>query len=272
MKVSELTIPKTDNKIALISIAHGDDLALFCGGTVIKLVKAGWCVYVVRATDDRWDSFNISENKTIATNDNEFKTSMDYFGVNRIFNLGLNTDQLGDYSEVKLRGIYIDLIRDLKPYLVITFDPYSHRYEDNEDHKLVASAMAEAMWAAGFDKHPGNKKEKIEPHLPVQKWFFGRDVASPTHFLNVTSVINKLAVATAIHKTMLENMARQWWLKGITAGISLDHFLDEVKADASIFATWIIKESRQKKVPQAKYSEIYRVIDDSTIVNKLTEI
>lgn len=253
----------------MVSIAHADDLLLFCGGAVSALIKAGWKVTVVRATNDRWDSFDIGESATIEANTKEFNLAMKELGITKVVDLNLDTDQLGDYSEVNLRSNYIDLIREIKPFLVITFDPDSYLYEDNEDHKKVAIAMAEAMWTAGFDKHPGLKQGEIKPFLPVSRWYFGRDVAEPTHVLDITAKIDVLISATSLHKTMLVNMARQWWLKGETAGISLNEFFKKVTKDASFFAEMIVKQSRHNKKLPKKYVEIYRVIDDTSVLKKL---
>jgi LmbE family N-acetylglucosaminyl deacetylase len=272
MKLKKLNPPETKNKVAFVSIAHADDLLLFCGGAIATLIQSGWKVTVVRATNDRWDSYEMDESKTIEVNTKEFGEVAALLGIHQVVDLSLDTDRLGDYSEVDLRSRYIDLIREIKPYLVITFDPDSYLYEDNEDHKKVASAMAEAMWTAGFDKHPGHKQIEIKPFLPVARWYFGREVAVPTHILDVTSTINLLISATALHKTMLINMARQWWLKGYTAGISLNDFFDGVKKDTSTLAAMIIKKSRKKKSRSKKFFEVYRVIDDTDVVTALSEL
>lgn len=269
MKLKKLKIPYTNRRIAMVSIAHADDLLLFCGGAVAALIKEDWEVTVVRATNDRWDSFDISESATIEANTKEFNLAMKKLGITKIVDLNLDTDRLGDYSEVNLRSNYIDLIREIKPYLVITFDPDSYLYEDNEDHKKVAIAMAEAMWTAGFDKHPGLKQGEIKPFLPVSRWYFGRNVAEPTHVLDITANIEVLISSTALHKTMLINMARQWWLKGETAGISLNEFFKKVTKDVSFFAEMIVKQSRRNKKLPKKYVEIYRVIDDTSVLKKL---
>jgi LmbE family N-acetylglucosaminyl deacetylase len=269
MKLKKLKIPDTNRRIAMVSIAHADDLLLFCGGAVSVLIKEGWKVTVVRATNDRWDSYDISESATIEANTKEFNLAMKELGITKVVDLNLDTDRLGDYSEVNLRSNYIDLIRDIKPFLVITFDPDSYLYEDNEDHKKVAIAMAEAMWTAGFDKHPGLKQGEIKPFLPVSRWYFGREVAEPTHVLDVTANIEVLISATALHKTMLVNMARQWWLKGETAGISLNEFFKKVTKDASLFAEMLVKQSRRNKKLPKRYVEIYRVIDDTSVLKKL---
>ena len=272
MKLQELSLPETKNKVALISIAHADDLLLFCGGGVASLIEAGWKVTVVRATNDRWDSFNLNESATIETNTKEFNLAMKHLGISKTIDLNLDTDRLGDYSEVSLRTKYIDIIRDEQPYLVLTFDPDSYLYEDNEDHKKVAVSMAEAMWTSGFDKHPGSQPVGIEPFLPVARWYFGREVAKPTHYLDITVFIDKLIVATSLHRTMLINMARQWWLKGRTAGVSLDEFFQNVNNDVRFFAEMIVRQTRQKNARSRKYSEIYRVIDDAGVVSTLSQL
>lgn len=272
MKLQQLNLPRTKNKVAIVSIAHADDLLLFCGGSVAALVDAGWKVSVVRATNDRWDSFDLSESATIEANTKEFNLAMTKLGISKVIDLNLDTDCLGDYSEVDLRSKYIDIIREEKPYLVITFDPNSYLYEDNEDHKKVAITMAEAMWTSGFDKHPGSKSTEINPFLPVARWYFGREVAKPTHQFDVTRFIEHLILATALHKTMLVNMARQWWLKGQTAEVSLDSFFKSVNQDVNFFAAMIVKNARQKKSGFNKYVEIYRVIDDANQLSTLSKI
>ncbi|CAB4911908.1 unannotated protein [freshwater metagenome] len=272
MKLLKLKVPKTKNRVALVSVAHADDVLLFCGGAITTLIKAGWKVTVVRATNDRWDSFNLDESSSIVANTQEFNSAMATLGVSKVIDLNLDTDRLGDFSEVTLRSKYIDLIRDVKPYLVITFDPDSYLYEDNEDHRKVAVSMAEAMWTSGFDKHPGERPGKIEPFLPVARWYFGREVAMPTHILDVTLQIDELVAATSLHETMLVNMARQLWLKGQTAGISLDKFFTNVSTDVSFFSAMIVKKSRQKKAKSKNFFEIYRVIDDINVLTVLSEL
>ena len=272
MKIQKLKLPETINKVALVSVAHADDLLLFCGGGVAALTESGWKVTVVRATNDRWDSFGLSESETIEANTKEFNLAMAHLGVSRVIELNLDTDQLGDYSEVSLRSKYIDIIRDVQPYLVITFDPDSYLYEDNEDHKKVAVSMAEAMWTSGFDRHPGSGSGGVKLFLPVARWYFGREVAKPTHQLGVTSYIDKLTAATSLHRTMLINMARQWWLKGRTAGVSLDEFFQSVNSDVQFFAEMIVRQSREKNSQSKRYSEIYRVIDDASVISTLSKL
>ena len=96
--------------------------------------------------------------------------------------------------------------------------------------------------------------------------------ASTQMTLDVTSYIDKLIVATSLHRTILVNMARQWWLKGHTAGVSLDNFFHSVNSDVRIFAEMIVRQGRQKNSQSRKYFEVYRVIDDANVVSTLSKL
>jgi LmbE family N-acetylglucosaminyl deacetylase len=263
--------PTSKNNRALVAIAHADDLLLFIGGTITALVEAGWQIAVVRATDDRWDSYNLTQSQSIAANKSEFDQAMKALGVVEILELGLATDQLGDFSEVALRMEFIKIIRQFKPYLTISFDPDSYLYEDNEDHKKVAAAMAEANWASGFDKHPNAGERQYPPYLPVAKWYFGRQVAKPTHYFDVTKQLPKAIAAARLHKTMLTNMAYQVELKRKTIEDDSNITID-IEQLLSKFADKIMKSNRINQVKSVEYAEIFRVIDDSEQILKLTKV
>jgi len=245
-----LALPQTSLKIALAVIAHADDLLLFAGGLVLHLVENGWQVHVVRVTDDRWDSWGITEEETIAQNRREFDAAMKTVRVKSITELGYPTDVLGDRSEVELRKKIMEIVRSTKPYVIISFDPDSYLHEDNEDHKLVARAVAEASWTSGFDKHP-DASSHIDVHLPIERWYFGRKVAEVTHTLDIAKYVDQLADAIGHHKTMLVNMAHQLDVQAHYLGYSLDKLTKLAEISPKDFARAIISH---------KDKEEYRIV------------
>jgi LmbE family N-acetylglucosaminyl deacetylase len=261
MKLQKLNPPVTKNKVALVCIAHADDLLLFCGATVLNLISQGWQVNVLRVTDDRWDSWGIDTSESISKNQSEFNAAMKKIGINSIIELGYATDVLGDNSEVELRGHFIDAIRNLRPYLIMSFDPDSYLHEDNEDHRLVARAMAEASWTSGFDKHPGVSGRVGTPHLPIEKWYFGRKVAEVTHYQMIEPFKDKLILAVSEHKTMLQNMARQLSLKANFLGYSLDRLLQLVNDSPEEFAKLIFVERSQEELRIIDSENVFHVIE-----------
>ena len=119
----------------------------------------------VRVTDDRRDSFRLSEAETIARNRAELRQAAAVLGVSEVIDLEYQTDVLGDASEVGLRERIIRLVRRYRPFALVTFDPYAMHGEDNQDHKLVAEATDEAFWTSQFDlHHPEQLADGLAPH------------------------------------------------------------------------------------------------------------
>lgn len=251
-----LVIPSTNQRTGLVVIAHADDLVLFAGTAVLALIDAGWEMHVVRATDDRWDSWGLDFKETIETNQVEFKAALAALGVSKSYELGLATDQLGNQSEVDLRNQIVQLIRSIRPYLVMSFDPDSIKHEDNEDHRLVGRATNEACWTSGFDKHPDGKVDQFRTHLPIERWYFGRDVVEVTHQQPIDPYRKRLIDVIAQHTTMLQNMVAQLDVQARFLGYSLSRLKEEVSKDPRFFAELLLSN---------KEFQNFRVIDGSNI-------
>jgi N-acetylglucosamine malate deacetylase 1 len=217
-------------RVVLVITAHADDATLFLGGTIARWSDAGWKVVVVRVTDDRWDSFGLSEADTIATNKHQFAAALDVLGVAEVVELGYATDVLADANEVELREKIIRLIRIHRPYALVSFDPYAMYHEDNQDHVMVAAATDEAFWTAQFDKHhPEHLAEGLEPHGVFERWYFGRRVIDVTDVVDIGSTIDRKISAALCHDAMLRNLVNQLRLQARTGGWRIP-LLDDVSA------------------------------------------
>lgn len=255
-----IVIPDTSEKRALVVIAHADDLLFFCGATVFHLINNGWTVEVIRVTDDRWDSANLSEEETLLLNKSEFDQAMIILGVSRIHEFGYQTDMLGDSSEVELRQKVMAIIRLFKPYLVLSFDPDSYLNEDNEDHKLVARAVTESMWTSGFDKHPDSSSKSLPPHIPIERWYFGRSVARVTHHLEISLYREKLIAALACHKTMLSNIYQQFSIQAEFLGYDLKALQDLLNKNPSDFISLLLQERTHDDLRIVKSTKLVNLI------------
>ena len=230
----------------LIITAHADDAALFLGGTVARWAEAGWNVVVVRVTDDRWDSFELSEPDTITINKQQFDSALAALGVAEVWELGYATDTLADVSEVELREKIIRLIRVHKPYALVTFDPYAMYHEDNQDHLMVAAATDEAFWTAQFDKHhPEHLAEGLEPHGVFERWYFGRRVTDVTDVVDISSTINRKIAAALCHDAMLRNLVNQLKLQARTGGWRIPLLDDLRSGDLSVLIDPMLRQQAQ---------------------------
>jgi LmbE family N-acetylglucosaminyl deacetylase len=221
-------MPDGEGRTLLVVIAHADDAAIFAGGTLVLFARAGWRVVILRITDDRWDSVALDEAETIRRNAGELQAAAAILGAGVVEDLDWRTDVLGDASRVALRERIIHAIRRHRPYGLMSFDPYAVLYEDNLDHKVLAEAVDEAFWTSMFDKHhPEHFGEGLSPHGCVERWYFGRVVATVTHVVNTSEVLELQLAAISAHVTPLANMAAQYALQCRTAG-------REVQAEAAL--------------------------------------
>lgn len=216
---SPTTIDAGAGRVVLVVAAHADDPTLFCGGTLARFAEEGWRVVVCRVTDDRWDSVGVDEATTIERSAQEFRRAMAILGATEVEDWGWATDTLGDASEVALRERVIRAIRTHRPHTIVTHDPHSGVGEDNQDHWVVAAAVAEAIWCSQFDKHhPEHLADGLEVHGVFEEWYFGRPPAKVTDVIDVSSTLDRAIDAALCHELPLRNLVHQLRLQARTGG------------------------------------------------------
>jgi len=197
-------------KTVLAIGAHADDLSIFAGGAICALAHSGAIVHALRVTDDYADSFEIPSDETKRVNLDQFQKSMKILGVSKVHNLDYATDQLSSIKLVDLREKIIFKFRELKPYAVISFDPYSAFGEDNQDHLMVAKAVDESYWTSIFDKHhPEHFSLGVAPHAVTERWYFGRELTRTTSALDISQFLGQKIAAVNAHEIMMDNIFYQ---------------------------------------------------------------
>ncbi len=147
------------------------------------------------------------------------RRAADILGIDEIIELGWETDRLGDASEVALRERFIYHVRRVRPYAVMSFDPYGAFHEDNQDHIKVAHAVDETYWTAQFDKHhPEHFDEGLAPHGVYERWYFARRVVEVTTPVDISSTLDRKIDAALAHDTMLRHYVNQLRLQARTGG------------------------------------------------------
>lgn len=212
-------IARVAGRHVLVVVAHGDDAALFVGGTIRLLADAGCPIHLLRFTDDCTDSAGLDPASTVQANDAELAHACRILGIADRTDLGYPSDTLGDVRRGELREHAIRIIRQVRPYAVLTFDPYAAFGEDNQDHVRLAQEVDEAFWTAMFDKHhPEHLARGLAPHGVVERWYFGRRVTEPTDIVDISTVAEAKAEAAVAHRTMMGHLVHQLSLMANTAG------------------------------------------------------
>lgn len=152
---------------------HADDLPIFAGGLVLKLMQEGYTGYLIRTTnDDHTGPGSVGEG--VLANERDNLAVARSFGLEKVYDLYYRNHMLDAVSPLELRLRLIFLFRLLKVDTVICYDPWGH-YEENPDHYATASAVEAACWMAGMGKdYPEHFDAGLKPHSVREKYYFSR--------------------------------------------------------------------------------------------------
>lgn len=152
---------------------HADDLPIFAGGLVFKLMNEGYTGYLIRTTnDDHTGPGSVGEG--VLANERDNNAVAQSFGLKKVYDLWYRNHMLDAVSPLELRLRLIFLFRLLKVDTVVCYDPWGH-YEENPDHYVTASAVEAACWMAGMGKdYPEHFDAGLQPHAVKEKYYFSR--------------------------------------------------------------------------------------------------
>ena len=181
--------PHTGKVLAAIQ-PHADDIPLFAGGTVAKLLAEGYTGYLLNITnDDMAGRGTIAE--TALANERDVDELVRVMGFKRVFHLNYGNHQMDGVSRPELRSRLIFLIRLLQIDTVVSYDPWG-QYEENPDHYVTAQCVEAACWMAGMDKdYPEHFAAGLKPKGVVDKYYFARGPQLVNRVVDITPFVEK---------------------------------------------------------------------------------
>ena len=187
-------------KRVLVFEAHGDDMEFFAGGAIAKFAAAGHDVTVVCATDNDKGSFERTAEEMRAVRDRELEGAAAILGVKRVIPLGYSDGDLAyDVSPRELRGQFMALIREHRPDIVFTWDPFTP-YEGHPDHRAVAVAASEAASFSHFPLfYPEQLTSGLEPHYVGEAWYFAKSPRDQNKYVDIDGFIDRKIDALCAH-------------------------------------------------------------------------
>ena len=175
---------------------HADDLSLFAGGLMLKLIDEGYTGYLIRTTnDDHTGPGTVGEG--MLANERDNLAVAQAFGLKKTYDLYYRNHMLDGVSPLELRLRLIFLFRLLKVDTVICYDPWS-QYEQNPDHYVTARAVEAACWMAGMAKdYPEHLDAGLSTHSVREKYYFARGPQIVNRVVDIAGVMDrKIAVNT----------------------------------------------------------------------------
>jgi len=188
---------------ALVVTPHADDVTLFAGGTLACWGQAGCNVHVVRVTQDEKDSLEHTVEETVRLNGEEFDAAMAVLGVHSTANLGFRDCELRDARYGEIRRRLIREIRGFRPQVILSFDP-ADTTDENPDHRVAATATADAAWAAAYPNfHPEHRDEGLGPHRPLGCYYFCRQFVRGETAVDIGPGLERKVRALLCQRTMM---------------------------------------------------------------------
>jgi hypothetical protein len=152
--------PHTGKVLAAIQ-PHADDLPIFAGGLVLKLIQEGYTGYLIRTTnDDHTGPGSVGEG-VLAKEQNNLAVAR-AFGLKKVYDLYYRNHMLDSVSPLELRLRLIFLFRLLKVDTVICYDPWAH-FEENPDHYATASALEPPAGCPAWPRITRNTSTRASP-------------------------------------------------------------------------------------------------------------
>jgi N-acetylglucosamine malate deacetylase 1 len=134
--------------------AHPDDLVILCAGTLVRYIADGSTVTMVDVTRGDRGSFIHSADEIAAIRERESRRAAEIAGADYVA-LGLSD---GDVfaADRRQREIVVDLIRQVRPDVIISHSPNDYMTDHNEVAQLVFDASFLASLPLLRTSHPAH--------------------------------------------------------------------------------------------------------------------
>lgn len=177
---------------------HADDVPLFAGGTVAKLIREGYTGYLIRVTNDEMTGGG-TRGEGVLHNEQDNDAVAKALGLKKSYSLAYRNHRMEEMSPQDLRGNLILLFRLLQVDTIVCYDHWG-LYEENPDHYVTAAAVESAAWMAGMSKdYPEQLEAGLKPHSVTEKYYYARGPQIANRVVDISACIEeKIASIQAI--------------------------------------------------------------------------
>jgi LmbE family N-acetylglucosaminyl deacetylase len=170
---------------------HCDDIAIFAGGTVLKLLDEGYQGVLITMSDDSMAGTGPTYGDVTLKNENDTKEVAKRLGLTDALFLNYPNHNMDAWPIVEMRARLVFIFRALKVDTVIVYDPAT-LYERNPDHYVTAKAVEAACWMARSEwDYPEHFKAGLTAHGPQEKYYFSRGPQLVNRVVDVSPYIDK---------------------------------------------------------------------------------
>ena len=174
--------------------AHRDDAELTCGGTLVKVARAGHRVGILDLTQGETGTRGSAELRA-AESERAAKT----LGVALRLNAGMRDAHL--QNDEASRAVLVRLVRELRPKVVILPFPVGR----HPDHRIASELGRDACYLAGLAKYaptPG-----AEPHRPFKILYalaYREDPVKPSFVVDISDTFDTKMAAIRCYASQFD--------------------------------------------------------------------
>jgi len=177
--------------------AHPDDLEVLCGGTLARFAAEGHEVVMCNASFGNRGSFEHTSDEITEIRLGEARRAAELAGASHV-TLGF-TDGEVDASDRAQRTAVVDLVREVRPDLILTHSPNDYMSDHNEVSKLVFDCSFHATLPL---------LETAKPYHDTVTPIYYIDTVmglgfQPTEYVDVTSTIETKVAMLEAHESQL---------------------------------------------------------------------
>ena len=178
--------------------AHPDDLELLCAGTLARFVSEGHEVVMCHASIGDRGSFVHSSREIAAIRIAEARRAADICGAAHV-TLGLSDTEI-NAADPHQRRLVLDLVREVRPEVVITHHPHDYMSDHNEISKLVFDCTFHATVPL---------LESGKPHHEVVVPLYYMDTVmglgfAPVEYVDISKTFHTKVAMLSAHASQLE--------------------------------------------------------------------
>ena len=192
-----MTEPPSELQRVMVIAAHPDDPEFGCAGAVLKWAQAGRHItYVLITSGDKGSHDpDLRPGQLAARREGEQRAAAADLGVADVIFLH-RPDGLLE-NTLDLRRELADLVRRLRPHIVVTIDPW-RLYQLHPDHRAAGQAALDAVWATReWYIFPEQLVEGVEPWRVRQVYLFWTD--NPDYWEDISGCLDQRIAALMRH-------------------------------------------------------------------------
>jgi LmbE family N-acetylglucosaminyl deacetylase len=180
---------------------HCDDIPIFAGGTVLKLIDEGYTGYLITLSNDSMAGTGKSIGEIVLKNEQDTTEVGKRLGCKESFFLNYPNHNMDAWPLVEIRARLVFLFRQLKVDTVLCYDP-SALYERNPDHNVTAKVVESAAWMARSEwDYPEHFRAGLTPHGPAEKYYFARGPQIVNRVVDIGAYFDKKVHANLANVT-----------------------------------------------------------------------